>query len=71
MSIKCLFCNDDVSFLKSISTPEVKTWESRICFGCIKIINALVAEKYREQGWQITKDALVVNIDYNTEKESA
>lgn len=75
MSIICLFCRNDVSFLKSIlmftdeRTDSEK--EVRICSECIKLMNTLMAGKYREQGWQITKDSLVVNIDYNTEKESA
>lgn len=75
MVIKCLFCKNDVSFLKSIwmiideDTDSEK--EVRICSECIKRMNTLMADKYREQGWHVTKDALIVNTDYNTEKESA
>lgn len=72
MKINCIACKDEVSLIKLIRF-EHKTESSNayLCFSCVRYINTLVAEKYREQGWQITKDALVVNINYNTEKESA
>lgn len=73
--INCLFCKKTVSFVKSVlicSDESLKTeMDVRICFDCIKWINQKVAEKYREHGWHITKDALVVNTEYNSEKETA
>lgn len=75
MKINCLFCRSEVSFLKSILmfTDEHTDSEkvARICSECIKLMNTLMAGKHREQGWLITKDALVVNTEYNKEKESA
>lgn len=70
--MNCLFCNEKVSFLKSImmhTGPEEK--EVRICFKCVRIINNNVAHRYKTCGWMITKDALIVNNVIDLTKESA
>lgn len=72
MIINCLLCNSTVSFLKLVRVEhKTEPMNGYLCFSCIQYINTRVAEKYREQGWHITKDSLVVNIDYNSKKESA
>lgn len=63
MKIDCLFCKDTVHLFKII-----KFEHALICFACIERINTAVAAKYREHGWHITKDALIVN---NETKEVA
>lgn len=74
--MNCFFCKKDVSVLKSIFLKpffkeELKPIHYRLCFDCVRDINTSVAAKYHEQGWLITADALIVNTDYNKEKESA
>lgn len=75
--MNCFFCKKDVNVLKSIFLgpffkEELKPTHHRMCFDCVKDINTLVAAKYREHGWHITKDALVTNTEYDSEtKESA
>lgn len=66
MIVNCLLCNSTVSFLKLVRVEhkENKT-EHYICFECIRYTNEQVAHKYREQGWHVTRDALIVNTDYN------
>lgn len=54
MNIICLFCKNDVSFLKSILMFTYEYTDSkkevRICSECIMLMNILMAGKYREQG---------------------
>lgn len=53
--MKCTLCEDVLSFLKCVSVDNKRY----ICFSCVQYINALVADKCKQQGWQITADALV------------
>lgn len=67
----CMFCRtEDITINRSIHVKHLSV-DYRICFNCIRVFNTQVAHKYREQGWHVTKDALIVNTEYNTEKESA
>lgn len=64
--MNCFSCNELLSFLKCVRLTK----DDYLCFECISKINAKVGQKYREQGWLITADALIVNPELN-EKESA
>lgn len=64
MIVNCLLCKDSVSFLKLVRVEhKSEPTSGYLCFACIRYINARVADKYREQGWTITKDALAVNTE--------
>lgn len=64
----CMFCrNENISVNKSIHVKHLSV-DYRICFDCIRLFNTRVADKYREHGWHITKDALIIN---NETKEVA
>lgn len=74
--MRCGTCGKDTSVLKSVVLgpffkDELKPVHYRMCFTCVKDINASVAAKYREHGWHITADALIVNTELDSEKESA
>lgn len=72
MTVNCLLCKDSVTFLRLVRVEhKTEPMNGYLCFACIRYINLKVAEKYREQGWHITKDCLV-NTELDSEtKESA
>lgn len=67
--MKCSLCFREKRFMVSFGLPAHRIGMQFACLDCIKAINTAAARVIREQGWVLTKDALIVKLE--TKKESA